>query len=46
LVAVFPFYALVASAAVDLDDGIHGAGVDEGQARTNAFAEIAPFPRC
>jgi hypothetical protein len=23
-----------------------GAGVDEGQARTNTFAEIAPCPRC
>jgi hypothetical protein len=25
---------------------IHGAGVDEGQARTNKFAEIVPCPRC
>jgi hypothetical protein len=32
----------------DLNDSIHGAGVDEGQARTNtfAFAEIAQCPRC
>jgi hypothetical protein len=41
-VAVFSLVAeLVASAEADLDDGIHGAGVDEGQARTNNFAEIA-----
>jgi hypothetical protein len=46
MVAVFPFCAFVASAEVDLDDGIHGADVDEGQARTNTFAEIAPCPRC
>jgi hypothetical protein len=45
VVAVLPFCAFVASAEVDLDDGIHGAGVDEGQARTNTFAEIAPCPR-
>jgi hypothetical protein len=30
---------------VGLDDDIHGTGVDEGQARTNTFAEIAPCPR-
>ena len=46
MVAVLPFCAFVASAEVDLDDSIHGAGVDEGQARTNTFAEIAPCPRC
>jgi hypothetical protein len=35
--AVSPFRAFVASAEVDLDGGIHGAGVGEGQARTSTW---------
>jgi hypothetical protein len=46
VVAVLPFRAFIASAEVDLDDSIYGAGVDEGQARTNTYAEIARKGGC
>ena len=43
MVAVFSFFcAFIAPAEVDLDDGIHGAGVDEGQARTT---KLDGYPR-
>jgi hypothetical protein len=37
--------ALVGAPQVLLDSGVGGAGVDEGQARVNRFAVIAPCPR-
>jgi hypothetical protein len=46
VVAVFSFCAFIASAEVDLDDGIHSAGVDEGQARTNAPAARRSRMQC
>ena len=38
--------AFVSAPQVLLDSGVGGAGVDEGQARTNAFTEKVGHPRC